>query len=87
MWTQTTKKHYLFMAHEALLIFSQKFLLNYFNQPRCCCVQSAVVHLTEETFKPVLKKKKHVLVIFYAPWCGHCKGDAKTNTDLLSYDQ
>ncbi|KAJ8977167.1 hypothetical protein NQ317_003107 [Molorchus minor] len=35
--------------------------------------ESNVVHLTEETFKPFLKKKKHVLVIFYAPWCGHCK--------------
>jgi len=34
---------------------------------------SEVHHLTEETFKPFLKKKKHVLVMFYAPWCGHCK--------------
>lgn len=32
-----------------------------------------VRHLTEEDFKPFLRKKKHVLVIFYAPWCGHCK--------------
>lgn len=32
-----------------------------------------VNHLTDETFKPSLKKKKHGLVMFYAPWCGHCK--------------
>jgi len=34
---------------------------------------SDVQHLNEENFKPFLKKKKHVLVMFYAPWCGHCK--------------
>ncbi|XP_077869020.1 protein disulfide-isomerase A5-like [Saccoglossus kowalevskii] len=35
--------------------------------------ETDVHHLTEETFKPFLKKKKHTLVMFYAPWCGHCK--------------
>nr|XP_034307085.1 protein disulfide-isomerase A5-like isoform X1 [Crassostrea gigas] len=36
-------------------------------------VPSDVVHLTDETFKPFLRKKKHALIMFYAPWCGHCK--------------
>lgn len=29
---------------------------------------SEVIHLTDDTFKTVLKKKKNVLVMFYAPW-------------------
>ncbi|CAL1531199.1 unnamed protein product, partial [Lymnaea stagnalis] len=36
-------------------------------------VDSEVVHLNDDTFKTFLKKKKHCLVMFYAPWCGHCK--------------
>uniref|UniRef100_A0A7M5XDK5 Thioredoxin domain-containing protein n=1 Tax=Clytia hemisphaerica TaxID=252671 RepID=A0A7M5XDK5_9CNID len=32
-----------------------------------------ILHLTDANFKDELKKKKHVLVMFYAPWCGHCK--------------
>jgi len=34
---------------------------------------SDVVHLNDDNFKPTLKKTKHALVMFYAPWCGHCK--------------
>ncbi|MFT7807871.1 protein disulfide-isomerase A5-like isoform X1 [Arapaima gigas] len=34
---------------------------------------SSVNHLGAEDFREVLKKKKHALVMFYAPWCPHCK--------------
>ena len=30
-------------------------------------VESDVIHLNEENFKPTLKKKKHALIMFYAP--------------------
>ncbi|MCP9266456.1 Protein disulfide-isomerase A5 [Dirofilaria immitis] len=32
-----------------------------------------VLHLTVENFKAEIKKKKHALIIFYAPWCDYCK--------------
>ncbi|CRL04106.1 CLUMA_CG017219, isoform A [Clunio marinus] len=35
--------------------------------------ENDVVFLNDETFKSFLKKKKHCLVLFYAPWCFHCK--------------
>lgn len=35
--------------------------------------ESEVVHLSDETFDPYLLEHNSVLVMFYAPWCGHCK--------------
>ncbi|XP_002065125.2 protein disulfide-isomerase A5 [Drosophila willistoni] len=35
--------------------------------------QEVIHFLNDETFSSTLKRKKHALVMFYAPWCGHCK--------------
>ncbi|CAL1531200.1 unnamed protein product [Lymnaea stagnalis] len=35
--------------------------------------ESEVVHLTDDTFQDFIKQNPSVLVMFYAPWCGHCK--------------
>merc|ERR1719315_784671 len=34
---------------------------------------SHVVHLTDDTFDDFLEEHNSVLIMFYAPWCGHCK--------------
>jgi len=42
-------------------------------EPAWSEVPSEVTHLTDESFQKSLKNKKHSIVMFYAPWCGHCK--------------
>eukprot|EP00116_Pleurobrachia_bachei_P009750 sb/3470012/ len=34
---------------------------------------SPVGHLTSDSFESFMKEHASVLVMFYAPWCGHCK--------------
>ena len=49
---------------------------------------SNVVVLTQANFDKVVKdSSKHVLVEFYAPWCGHCKRLAPDYDKVSSGDR
>jgi len=43
------------------------------DQPWSETSSQEILHLNDANFKDSLKKRKHVLLMFYAPWCGHCK--------------
>jgi thioredoxin-like negative regulator of GroEL len=52
---------------------------------------SALVTLTESNFTDYVKKVKLSLVMFYAPWCKHCKqvkpgAHPSSSLSLLKYD-
>ena len=36
-------------------------------------IENDIIVLTEATFDKAIQKYEHILVMFYAPWCGHCK--------------
>lgn len=43
------------------------------SEPPWSDTESDVVHLTTDTFDQFIADNPSVLVMFYAPWCGHCK--------------
>ena len=47
-------------------------------------IETGVHHLTDETYRPFIKKTKHALIMFYAPWCGHCKAAKPEFIDAAS---
>ena len=42
-------------------------------EPAWNTIKSEVKHLTGDNFAQVTGDKDVTLVMFYAPWCGHCK--------------
>ena len=35
--------------------------------------ENNVIVLTDSTFRKALDEFQNLMVLFYAPWCGHCK--------------
>jgi len=55
-------------THDGIVAYMRKM-----NDPNWTPPPSAVVDLTSENFTSYLKNEKLALVMWYAPWCKHCK--------------
>ena len=52
-----------------LCLFSLSFCIEEEEFP----IENDIIVLTNTTFDKAIEKYEHILVMFYAPWCGHCK--------------
>lgn len=56
-----------------LLVFCVALLIHFCSASEPLSVDGTVLVLDESNFDSAISSFDHILVDFYAPWCGHCK--------------
>ena len=57
----------------SIFLFLSLFILSSCVEEEEFPLENDITVLTNITFDKALQKYEHMLVMFYAPWCGHCK--------------